>query len=367
MKCKRIEISDFRNIEKASIDFCEGVNILCGQNAQGKTNLLEAVSFAALGKSFRTSHDEEMIRFGAERAEISLDFSDSVREQNITVRMMAGKRKHIEHNKIKVGRVSDIVGTFRTVLFCPEHLSLIKDGPGERRNYLDIAISQLYPLYLKSLQKYNQVLKQRNQLIRSAVEERKNFDSTIELWSYQLAHEAALISRYRHRYLKSAKEYIENCFYEMTGDKEKPEALYVGSSKQDSDEYEDIERTESVYRRLLMSYHDREIGAGSTLWGIHKDDIEIRINDKNARAFASQGQQRSLALALKLAEGEVCNKVCGEKPVFLLDDVFSELDPIRRAYLSSKMKERQVIITTCEPFEIFDGKIIRVEDGKFFS
>ena len=140
----------------------------------------------------------------------------------------------------------------------------------------------------------------------------------------------------------------------------------MGSSKQDPEEYEDLEKTSSSYHRLLMSYHDREIGAGTTLWGIHKDDIEIRINGKNARAFSSQGQQRSLALALKLAEGEVCKDVCGEKPVFLFDDVFSELDPIRRAYLSSKIKERQVIITTCESFGISEGKVIQVEDGKFF-
>ena len=144
MECKRIRIKDFRNIERAEIEFDSGVNILCGENAQGKTNLLEAIAWGSLGKSFRTSRDEEMVRFGADYTEVGLDFCDSVREQNITLRLMAGKRKHIEHNKIKVGRVSDIVGVFRTVLFCPEHLSLIKEGPAERRNYLDIAISQLY-------------------------------------------------------------------------------------------------------------------------------------------------------------------------------------------------------------------------------
>ena len=367
MECNRIRITDFRNIESACIEFDHGVNILCGENAQGKTNLLEAISFAALGKSFRTSHDEEMIRFGAERAEISLDFTDSVRKQNITVRMMAGRRKNIELNGVKAGRVSDIVGSFRTVLFCPEHLSLIKEGPGERRNYLDIAISQLYPVYMKSLQKYNQILKQRNQLIRSAEEDRRTFDQTVEFWSLQLAKEAALIARYRYRYLQKAAVQMELCFREMTGEKEKPVAVYVGSSKQEQCEYEDIERTEAVYRNLLMSHHDREIGAGSTLWGIHKDDIEIMINGNSARAFASQGQQRSLALAMKLAEGEVCASVCGEKPVFLFDDVFSELDASRRAYLSARMKERQVIITTCEPSGIQGGKMIHVEYGKFSS
>ncbi|MBQ7335313.1 MAG: DNA replication/repair protein RecF [Clostridia bacterium] len=367
MECHQIRITDFRNIERACIQFDPGVNILCGENAQGKTNLLEAVSFASIGKSFRTVHDEDLIRFGTDFAEVSLDFSDSVRRQNLTVRMMKGKRKHIEHNKVKIGRVSDIVGAFRTVLFCPEHLSLIKEGPGERRNYLDIAISQLYPVYLKSLQKYNQILKQRNQLIRAAEEDRRTFDSTVEFWSQQLAHEAAVISRYRYRYLCDAAVHMERCFAEMTGENEKPTAIYVGSSKQDPESYENSEETEKNYFRLLMSHHDREIGAGSTLWGIHKDDIEILLNEKPARAFASQGQQRSLALAMKLAEGEVCAAVCGEKPVFLFDDVFSELDASRRAYLSGKMKDRQVIITTCEPSGIAGGKLITVKNGTFQS
>ena len=365
MECKRIRIKDFRNIERAEIEFDSGVNILCGENAQGKTNLLEAIAWGSLGKSFRTSRDEEMVRFGADYTEVGLDFCDSVREQNITLRLMAGKRKHIEHNKIKVGRVSDIVGVFRTVLFCPEHLSLIKEGPAERRNYLDIAISQLYPVYLKSLQRYNQILKQRNQLVRNAEDDRGTFLATVELWSRQLAHEAAIIARYRYRYLTRAREHIKSCFFEMMGEKETPDAIYVGSSKQSPEEYENMERTEDVYFQLLMSHHDREIGAGSTLWGIHKDDVEILLNGKPARQFASQGQQRSLALAMKLAEGDVCAAVCGETPVFLFDDVFSELDPTRRAYLSGKLRDRQVIITTCEPSGIVGGKLITVKEGTF--
>ena len=365
MECKRISIRNFRNIERAEIEFESGVNILCGENAQGKTNLLEAIHFTSLGKSFRTTHDEEMIRFGDEFCEVSLDFTDSVRRQNITVRMMAGKRKQIEHNRIKVSRVSDIVGTFRTVLFCPEHLSLIKEGPGERRNYLDIALSQLYPVYLKSLQRYNQILKQRNQLIRAAEDDRATFDATIDMWSEQLATEAATIAKYRYRYLKMADGHIERFFGEMTGEREKPSVVYVASSKQEPEAHEDVELIKSAYRKLLFEHHDREIGAGSTLWGIHKDDIEILLNGKPARAFASQGQQRSLALAMKLAEGEVCAAVCGEKPVFLFDDVFSELDSTRRAYLSGKIGERQVIITTCEPSGIAGGKLIKVENGNF--
>ena len=363
MECNRIRIKNFRNIAQADVSFDPGVNILVGANAQGKTNLLEAIHFAALGKSFRTTHDEDLLKFGEEFCEISLDFTDSVRSQNISVRMMPGRRRQIEHNHVKITRLSDVVGAFRTVLFCPEHLSLIKDGPSERRNYLDIAISQLYPIYLKSLQRYNQILKQRNQLIKKAEEDRKTFLDTVEFWSSQLAHEAAVIARYRYRYLKMASEHIQTCFAEMTGEREIPNAIYMGSSHGEPDSYEDLEATEKAYFTLLTTHYDREIGAGSTLWGLHKDDIDIRINEKSARSFASQGQQRSLALAMKLAEGEVCAKICGEKPVFLFDDVFSELDSSRRAYLSGKMKDRQVIITTCEPSGSIGGKMITVENG----
>lgn len=365
MECKKIQIRNFRNIEQAELTFDAGVNILVGDNAQGKTNLLEAISFTALGKSFRTVHDEEMIKFGAEMAEISLDFTDSVRQQNITVRMMKGRRRHIEHNRVKISKLSDVVGAFRTVLFCPEHLSLIKDGPAERRSYLDIAISQLYPVYLKSLQRYHQVLKQRNQLIKNAEEDRKTFSETVEFWSRQLAAEAAVIAKYRVEYLKKAEEHIAECFAQMTDQREIPKVTYAGSSHQEPEFYLDREASENGYFNLLMSHHDREIGAGSTLWGIHKDDIEINVNDRPARAYASQGQQRSLALAMKLAEGEVCAHVCGENPVFLFDDVFSELDPTRRAYLSGKIKNRQVIITTCEPYGSVGGKMIEVKKGSY--
>ncbi len=364
MECLSIQISDFRNITSASLEFSPGVNVLCGMNAQGKTNLLEAVSLVSLGKSFRTVHDEEMLRFGAECASVSLDFKDSQRKQNITVRMMPGRRKRIEKNHVKVDRVSDIVGAFRTVLFCPEHLSLVKAGPGERRNYLDIAISQLYPVYLKSLQKYNRILKERNSLLRNADQMEHVFSDTVELWSRQLSHEAAVIARYRAKYVAMVSEAMKVCFSEMTDGRETPDAVYEGSAAREGVDWEKTEEVEEAYFRLLSSHLDRERAAGSTLWGIHKDDIDIRINEKSARSFASQGQQRSLALSMKLAEGEISGRLFGETPVFLFDDVFSELDTERRQYLAEKLCGRQVIITSCEPWSLGDRRI-HVENGSY--
>ncbi len=364
MKCNRIQVSNFRNIEKADVRFSEGINILKGANAQGKTNLLEAIFYVALGKSFRTSHDEDLIRFGSELCEVSLDFEDSLREQNITVRLMEGKRRRFEHNHIRLAKVSEIVGLFRTVLFCPEHLSLVKEGPAERRGFLDVAVSQLYPNYLRSLQTYNQILKQRNRLIRDAEQNRNLFSDTIEMWSVQLAHESAVLSKYRNQYIKKLQVSVRDCFREMTGGSEIPDFTYEPSLHIEGDVCEDEKKTERLYIEKLMTNHDREIAAGSTLWGAHKDDIGINLNEKPARLFASQGQQRSIALAMKLAEGEICREICGEIPAFLLDDVFSELDATRREYLSEKIQGKQVLITTCEPLPD-TGRQILVKNGTY--
>ena len=252
--------------------------------------------------------------------------------------------------------------SFRAVLFCPEHLSLIKGGPAERRQFLDIAVSASEPVYLSTLQRYGQILKQRNALIRRAKEEPEIFRSTVDVWSAQLAKEAAYIARSRARYVKRAEKFVKECFAAMTGEAETPTLLYLGCDKTGGD-YEDVSHTEKVLYQQLSTAHEREIGAGATLWGTHKDDIDVELNGHSARLFASQGQQRSLALALKLAEGEICREDCGEYPVFLFDDVLSELDRRRREYLLKKMNGKQVIMTSCEAVDHFNGKILYVENG----
>ena len=368
MYCKTVKTANFRNIEECKVDFSDGVNILVGENAQGKTNLLEAVFYSSVGRSFRASHTSEMIRFGQSAADIELFYRDSKRDQKLHIKIFRDKQKLVEKNGVKMDKLSDIVGSFRAVLFCPEHLSLIKDGPAARRGYLDMAISRMYPMYIHSLQKYNYVLKQRNALIKNAFNDRRTFDATVELWSDQLASEAAVISDMRLRFIRRVSDHISDCFYEMTGEKEKPTLVYDGSSGQNEEEYFDRESVKKKYFELLMSSHEREIAVGSTLWGIHKDDLDIRLNGKSARIYASQGQQRSLALAMKLAEGEICKEEFGDQPVFLFDDVLSELDASRREYLINKIHEKQVIMTTCEYDGVSrfkDAKVIRVENGRY--
>ena len=368
MYCKKISVRNFRNIPEAEVTFSEGVNILLGENAQGKTNLLEAIFYPSVGRSFRGAHTPEMIRFGESFAEIDLNFRDAKRDQEIKVRIFRDKQRQIEKNGMKMEKLSDIVGSFRAVLFCPEHLSMIKDGPSQRRSYMDMAISRMAPMYIHSLQKYNYLLHQRNALIKSAYSDRSTFDATIELWSEQLAHEAAFISEMRLKFIRRVSGYVAECFSEMTGERERPTVVFDGSSGQTEEEYLDREKTKEKYYTLLTSSYDREISAGATLWGIHKDDLDIRLNGKSARIYGSQGQQRSLALALKLAEGEICREEFGDYPVFLFDDVLSELDGTRREYLLHKIKDKQVILTSCEPSllsELSDVRRIMVSDGGY--
>ena len=369
MLCKKVELQNFRNAECETVTFDSGINVLHGENAQGKTNLLEAIYYVSLGKSFRGSKDAEIIRFGEEYAAISLDFIAQGREQNVTMRFSdnARQKKTVTHNGVKITKLSELVGEFRAVLFSPDHLQMIKDGPSLRRNYLDVANSQLRPMYLHSLQKYNKILLNRNKLIKNAEEDRATFDSTIDFWSAQLAHEAAIIAKARAEYVQKSGDIIAEFYRRMcqSGEiDETPELIYAGSAKQESELYFDTEVTERNFLRLLTDFHEREIAAGSTLYGIHKDDIIINLNGKNTRLYSSQGQQRSLALAMKLAEGEICRMDCGEYPVFLFDDVFSELDSIRRKNLLREIADRQVIITSCESDMDFDIPYRRIEVAK---
>ena len=380
--CHGIDIRNFRNIESASVTFTEGVNLLHGDNAQGKTNLLEAIYFTALGKSFRPVKEAELIRFGEESAHVVNKFSDSVRSQTLSVRLFSGHgRRVVEQNGLKIGKMSEMVGAFRVVLFCPEHLSLIQGGPELRRNYLNVALSQLRPVYLQSLQRYNKLLKERNALLKRAPEDMATFKATEPMWSAQLAHEAALITVHRARYVKQVNDHVRACFADMMKKyevgEELPELSYqptlggewLESHGDDPDLFTDPKKLEERYLELLTTRHEREIGAGATLWGIHKDDVRINLNGRPARLYASQGQQRSLALAMKLAEGWVsAYESGGDMPVFLFDDVLSELDTHRRNYLVQEMRGRQVIMTACDPAAADFGEsvhLIRVDGGRY--
>lgn len=356
MICRTISYLNFRNIESARIDLEPGVNLFYGSNAEGKTNALEGIFLLAQGRSHRTVHEKEFIRQGESGAILRMVYADKIREQTLEMRFLGKGKKVCAKNGIYLKKMSEFIGNFRAVLFCPEHLSIVKNGPSERRSFADGGIAQLNPSHVVALQKYNSILSQRNRLIQGALRDRKLFDDTAELWSLQLSEVAEQVAATRAEYIRRIDSHVKEIMKDMTCGKEIPEIRYRK------------ELSKEEYYRLFTENTERELRAGITLYGPHKDDIEILLNGQPARSYASQGQQRSLAVAMKLAEGEISMEDSGEYPVFLMDDLLSELDGNRSEYLLNAFTDRQVIITGCSKDSVsrFSGKgLFRVEKGRY--
>ena len=354
MICKSASYEHFRNITSAEIAFSDGINLILGDNAVGKTSAIEGIYLCALGRSHRTSREKDFIQFCEEAARISLTYEDQSRRNTLAMAWSQRGRKQCAKNGVVMRKMSEFIGHFRAVLFTPEHLSIIKDGPAMRRAFLDNAISQLSPTYVAALQRYQNVLQQRNRILQDALKDPSLLD-TIDIWSMRLSEEAASISAFRAAYTLRANRYVKDIFKDMTDGRECPELLYTG------------ERGQEEFYKQLSENVTREMYHGATMFGTHKDDITVLLNGKEARSYASQGQQRSLSLAMKLAEGEISREDTGEYPVFLFDDVLSELDSARKQYVIAGLTGRQVIITTCER-DIFpkDSYQINVKDGRFY-
>ncbi|MBQ7376932.1 MAG: DNA replication/repair protein RecF [Clostridia bacterium] len=343
MELKRLSLSSFRNTEDGVIEFEPGINLLYGENAQGKTNLLESIYFFARGKSFRGAGDSEMLGFSKDSYSISISFHASGRDQTLLYRFADGKRRR-EKNGVILQSQAEMLGHFRCVIFYPEHLQLVKGGPAERREFLNVAISQCYPEYLSLYAAYKKYLENRNSLLRFA-QKGLFFDSDeLSVFSKGLAEYAAEIHLYRRRYLALLQKEAAFFMKEISGGREELSLSYLSDVNGQTKEELIL-----AYMRLFSEQLNREIAAGCTLFGVHREDILILINGISAKDFGSQGQQRSTVLSLKLAEGEVSYAVTGEHPVFLLDDVLSELDSTRRDYILHRAGEgKQIIITSCE-------------------
>lgn len=363
MYCQSITLDNYRNIEKATVDFSPGVNVLIGNNAQGKTNILEAIYNFARGKSFRGASDRELATIGKNEYFSELYYEAEGRKQKLSIRYYEGAKVRL-HNGIKIDRLLDMIGRFRAVFFCPEHLALIKGGAGERRSLLNIALSQSMPGYIKWLGNYNIILANRNALLRDNSDIAKT-RAQIEAWSFTLASYAAEIYMARKAYIERLAYYMNLFINEMTAGAESVTLRYRCDIV---DKEADKEKIVREYTDLLLNNIEKEKNSSSTLYGIHRDDIVIKINGISARNFTSQGQQRSLALAIKLSEGEISREMMGEYPVFLFDDVLSELDESRRKYVLNALGNRQIIITTCEKnifSKVGDIHIIHVEKGRY--
>ncbi|MBR2024548.1 MAG: DNA replication/repair protein RecF, partial [Clostridia bacterium] len=364
MKCKEIEFTFFRNIESEKIEFKDGINVIYGENAQGKTNILEGIYIFARGKSFRAFKDKELINFNSNVGYARMVYESKNGSCELGVEIPKNSNKKFYRNKNKVNKTAEIIGEFRSVLFCPSHLGIIKDSPSVRRKFLDIAISQLRPLYIKMLSKYNTVLENRNAILKMNENDRKAYEGILEVYSEELATLSTDIANMRIEYVKKLDFWVKKYFNEMTDGKEVTNITYETNA--DEADFDSRESLKKKYTDLLKNNLEREIKYGATLYGIHKDDLKIELNGKDARFYSSQGQQRSLALAMKLSEGEISKETSGEYPVLLLDDVLSELDENRRKYIMSNIKKRQVIITTCESTafdEIENVNFIYVKDG----
>lgn len=368
MICNSIELENYRNIKKAKIDFSPGINILYGDNAQGKTNVIEAIYTFTKGKSFREAKDKEILRWGEEWYSYEINYSDVDNDHTLTYRYYDKNRIRL-YDGYKIEKLYEMIGKFRAVLFCPEHIKIVKGAPSDRRAFINVALSQLNQTYLKKLAYYDNLLENRNFLLKNKSITDEEMLSQTSVWSEYLAESAAYICIERKKYIDLLEKSVNAYMLEMTGEKEHITISYKSDIKNiDFICDENFDKIKNQYYNLLTSDIQRERYMQNTLFGIHKDDYEICINGNSSKIYASQGQQRSLTLALKLAEGKISKDLTGDFPVFLFDDVLSELDKKRRDYILKNLSDRQIIITTCEPNSfrrVHYANMIRVSNGTY--
>nr|MBQ8890930.1 DNA replication/repair protein RecF [Clostridia bacterium] len=365
MKIKRFRAENFRNIVSCDIRFGDRVNLLYGKNAQGKTNAVEGIYLFSRGRSHRTQDDKEMIRFGSEGFRISIEY-ESLGSEGVLEYACFGRERLRKRNGYKISKVSDMVGDFKSVLFYPDNLDLVKGGPEERRAFLNVAISQCYPAYITEYSRFKSALENRNSILKAASKGQYFDNGELIAWSETMAEYAAYIHKKRRDYIDLLRPYVRDIGLELSsGEEDIHIALKSDIASQDSE----LPSLKAEYRDIFTGNLDKERLVGTSLYGPQRDDIQIDISGQPARSFASQGQQRSIVLALKLAEGEVIRRLFGEYPVFLFDDVLSELDRTRRRFVIEGMRDRQVIITSCEGEDIIDGAdtVIEVSGGEYVS
>ena len=363
MKINSIELNNFRNISSIELKPTEGVNVIYGENAQGKTNILEAIWLFTGCKSFRGAKDPEFIKFGEDFAKINLSFSDNIRDKKAEM-IFSSKKKNVSLNQIPLRSSAELIGSFYGVIFSPTHLSLIKDGPSERRKFLDTALCQLKPSYAEHLAGYKRSLMQRNALLKDIHLNSQLYDM-LDSWDDSLARYSAAVIAERLKYIDILSQYSKEIY---SGISEYKEEFGISYSRRD---ITDINiSVHDLYLNQLQIIKDarkEDILTRSTTVGPHRDDIDITINNVSARSFGSQGQQRSCALALKLGESEIIKKITGETPVALLDDVMSELDEKRQDYVLNHINDRQVFLTCCDPSQVLrlcTGKSFLIKGGK---
>ncbi|QEY35202.1 DNA replication/repair protein RecF [Caproiciproducens galactitolivorans] len=350
MIIRRLDFENYRNLKAGQMEPHAGVNLISGPNAQGKTNLLEAIWLFTGGRSFRGAKDADLVLRGERRAEVNIGFFCEEREQTAQIAILNGRRNAVL-NGVPLKRASGLIGRFFAVLFSPEHLSLVREGPSFRRNFIDAALCQVKPGYAALLSRYNRTLVQRNALLKEIPRHSALLD-TLDVWDERLAALGESVMKGRAGYLEKIRGPAQKIYAGISQNKENIQLEYQKSA-------------EDLKQALYASRRD-DIATGHTNFGPHRDDMEITIDSLSARTFGSQGQKRSVVLALKLAEAELLFRETGERPVILLDDVMSELDSGRQDYLLNHLTDCQVFITCCEPDavkQLRDGILFFMDGG----
>ena len=352
MWIKKIKINNFRNYKKEEINLEKNINIFYGQNAQGKTNIIESIFLCSLGKSFRAKKDNEMIKLNEENAIVEVEYEKSDRDGKIKIEI--GNKKNIYLNGIKIKKLSELLGNLNIVIFTPDDINILKGGPQNRRRFLDIMISQLRPNYMHILNLYLKTIEQRNKYLRQIKEEHKD-ENLLEIWDEKLAEYAVKIYEYRKEFIEKIIKKINIIHKNITNGEEQIELEYITECD-----------NKEKYLQLLKERRKLDIIKGFTTKGVHRDDFMIYINKKDIRIFGSQGQNRTAMLSLKLAELQVIYDEIGEYPILLLDDFMSELDRTRRKNFLENIKGTQVIITGTEKLDIenLDYLEYNVSNGK---
>lgn len=360
MHIKHISLKDFRNYEHEEIELNQGVNIFYGQNAQGKTNIIESIYLLSTGKSHRSQKDNELIRWNSDDSKIKITYEKENQYDTLEVYLKKNQRKAIKHNGVKLNKTGELLGNLITVIFSPDHMKIIKEGPAERRRFIDILLSQVKPGYFYNLSQYVKLLTQRNNLLLQAKNDPKVID-TIGIWDQQLIDYGSKIIKMRIEFLKMIEGYANEVHKSITNNKEELKLTYK-SSFDYSEQGEN--QIKEVFQRELDRFRSVDIKRGVTHKGPHRDDILFHINGMEVKTYGSQGQQRTTLLSLKIAELQFMNYETDSYPILLLDDVFSELDTERQRFLMKFISNIQTFIT-CTDVEYF--KNLQLEDHSLFN
>ncbi|MEN8078967.1 DNA replication/repair protein RecF [Clostridioides difficile] len=361
MFIKRLQMLNYRNYNVLDINLGPHVNVFMGDNAQGKTNILEGIYYCAFARSHRTSKDRELINWNADNALLSVSVGKERLDKRIDISILKDGKKAIQINKIKIKKIGELFGNFNVVMFSPEDLKIIKDSPGVRRKFIDMELCQLNPKYYYNLVQYNKVLNERNSILRN-----RNINKDIlDVYDMQLVEFGYNIIMERLEYIKKLNKYSDKIHSDITSGKEKIEFKYTSTIK-------DLENIKENFYSLLEKNRVRDSERGITTVGPHRDDFIVLINDIDTKSYGSQGQQRTAVLTIKFSSLKIIKELTGEHPVLLLDDVLSELDFSRKRYILSTIGDIQTIITCTgieDLYEYLDdkSKVFKVKDGEILN